>query len=503
MDITEEIVSIVEGGIIRYDGIIKGELGSIELDAYIYFENYTLIKYEVVAGEEIIYQVVNNDFEPNITICKELDLYEVIGVDNNNYIYEQDDRPYYVDYYERPHIEETEDLVKKLMVGRVPYILATTYLLNDGYEDKDIQFITTTDNPISYEQIYQSVISKDITDGNVDNITIIETDYYPSDSIEAGSYKLTLRALDRSGNIVVQDCIVNVYDITPPVLTTKELSYPYWFKSLYPFINQAVIVDDDSECVKEVISDSYTPNYTIPGKYPVEYKVSDIYGNTSYCTVYITVKDDRAPVITYEENVSLTTLDNYPIDEFRKFISVIDECDNEILDYDIEDIRGYLNDTTRAGEYMFRIKAKDKAGNTAISNFLVNVYDEDYPKLEFREYAIVTQKGYNLTKEEILNILTSTGQIPNDNVTISTAYEFYDRDSQLCNLEGEYFLKVVDEYGNEYNNKIQVCEPEEVDYSKDISQEDNNYIVYIIVGVSLFLATTIGVLVFIIYKKRH
>ena len=74
--LTEEIVSIVEGGIIRYDGIIKGELGSIELDAYIYFENYTLIKYEVVAGEEIIYQVVNNDFEPNITICKELDLYE-------------------------------------------------------------------------------------------------------------------------------------------------------------------------------------------------------------------------------------------------------------------------------------------------------------------------------------------------------------------------------------------------------------------------------------------
>jgi len=500
---SEDLTYLIDEGILRFDGEIISSKASAEFDLFAYYKNSEFIKYEAYLKDELIYQVTCSNYSPTIVLSKEADLYSIIGYDSDNFYYEMSVIPYYVDFPFQPDTSHIEDVCEEIFSEGCPFILAGAYLLNSGYNDKEIHIVTATESLLSYNDIIDLVIVNDETDGEDCEVSIIDTNYYPDEKVSTGEYYLKLRVSDKSGNIIIQQCIIDVTDATKPVLSSKPVEYNYWFKSNHAFIKQAVTVDDESECTKEVIYDEYTSNYNVVGTYKVTVLVTDSFGNYDECDVEVNVVDYDPPNIVLQKDVNITTLDDLNKEDLKQYIHVVDDCYGEIDEYEIKDLNGYLNDTRRAGEYKFLITATDGSGRTGSGRLTICVHDEDYPTISFNEYVIITQIGTKLSHKQMLDILIKTGQIKNDNVTVSTSYEFYDREDQDYNEEGSYFLKIIDENGNEFNNTIEVNAKEEMDYTQVESNEKKNYTIYIIIGIGILLFSVIGILGFIVYKKRH
>lgn len=499
----EILGSLVESGTYCFNGNIEGNDCDRELDVFINYKDSIFISYEVLLGEELIYKVTKNEENyPIVELSKEIDLYKKIRYDSDNYKYSVNLDPEIINASHYPNDPQDHEMYEELFCYGCPFIYAAKYEYNSGYNDKDVHFVTSIDNPISHKKIIESLYVTDESDGEVLDVTILETDYEPEEPLELKKYNLTLRVSDKSGNIVIQECIVDVADATGPTLKVHNFNYVYYIKAPEQYILLKVEVQDKTKCTKEIIYNEYEDNYNKPGVYEIKIKVTDEGDNYTIATLFVTVYDNKKPVITINNNINISTLDSYTKDDFKKFIMVNDECYGEISEYEIEDADDYLKNSNVAGEYWFKITAKDPDGNTAIGYLKISVHDNDYPEIEFGEYTIITEKGYNLTKEEIVNILIKTGQISSDNVTLTTNYEFYDQNSEDCNLEGEYLLKVTDENGNEFNNKIQVSINEEDDYTS-VVKKTNNYLPYIITGISIGLISLITILGVLIYKKKH
>lgn len=499
----EMLGNLIETGTYCFNGNIEGNDCNLELDVFIHYEESIFVSYEVLLGEELIYKVIKNEENyPIVELSKEIDLYKKIRYDSDNYKYSVSLNPEIIKASHYPNDPQAYEMYEELFCYGCPFIYATKYEYNSDYNDKDVHFVTSIDNPISHEKIIESLYVTDETDGEVLDVTILETDYEPEKTLELKEYNLTLRVSDKSGNIVIQECIIDVADATGPTLIVNNFNYVYYIKAPEEYILLKVEAQDKTECRKEIIYNEYAENYNKPGVYAIKIKVTDEGDNYTIATLYVTVYDNKKPVITINNNINISTLDSYTKNDFKKFILVNDECYGEITNYDIYDMYSYFDNTNVAGDYMLRITANDVEGNTAYGFLSFHVHDTDYPEIEFGEYTIITEKGYKLTKEEIVNILIKTGQITSDNVTLTTNYEFYDQNSEDCNLEGEYLLKVTDENGNEFNNKIQVSINDEDDYTP-VVKKTNNYLPYIIAGISVGLISIISVLGILIYKKKH
>ncbi|XMB65926.1 DUF5011 domain-containing protein [Mycoplasmatota bacterium zrk1] len=180
---------------------------------------------------------------------------------------------------------------------------------------------------------------------------------------EVGSYNVSYRAVDTSGNTneVIRTVIVD--DTKAPIITLIgntiiDLSLGE------TYIEQgAECLDNDLACSVQITGEV---NNTVVGIYTIRYEFSDAIGNVGFAERKISIKDETAPVIKLNGNSSVSvTVGNSYTEQGATCTDNYDEsCSLEITG----DV-----DTTTIGEYRLVYKATDSSGNSTETERTVTV----------------------------------------------------------------------------------------------------------------------------------
>ena len=185
-----------------------------------------------------------------------------------------------------------------------------------------------------------------------------------------GSYTLTYVAADSAGNQSSVNRIVNVLDVTAPVITligdnpviqNEDLNYNEPGYSA---------TDNGDENVSVVVTGEV--NTATPGNYSLTYSATDIAGNTTSVTRTINVLDVTAPVITLNGSNPINQNEDGAYTELGA--TAQDNSDDETQ----VTISGTVDSTT-PGSYVVTYSSIDSAGNAASITRTVNVLDVTPP----------------------------------------------------------------------------------------------------------------------------
>lgn len=378
---------------------------------------------------------------------------------------------------------------------------------NENYNNQDLYFIVDSCNPLTERDIISSLDVSDNICGvtHESNIEIIDSEYIISDNyVTPGTYNMKIKAWDDNGNITYQSCKVISADVTAPVIlgsgtmpasANKLLSK----EEIFSFFNA---YDEYSSVSFEIVKDDYTKNYMKSGNYDFSVIVKDEAGNKKEGSITINVKDEIPPTITYEDlyipaDIEMTEA------EIKSHIHIYDDVDGVITVFDIVDVDGYFETPHKQGEYQFEVYFKDEAGNENSDMISIYVVDNIGPEIKAPTYTVLLNKGENVTREQILNILKSSGQITSMENTIINSLYF-----STLNPEGEYELEVISD-GEVFYDIIKFVDrnntSSKIDddfYAIPVKGKNNNTY-YIVLGISAGVIIILATLGVIIYKKKH
>ena len=378
---------------------------------------------------------------------------------------------------------------------------------NDKYLDKSLYFIVDSCNPLTDEDIIKSLNVSDVSCGKIStsNISIIDSDYkIINDYVTPGVYDLTIKAWDFNGNITYQKCKVVSADVTAPTITSVNTLKAKANELLTEedILSCFNAVDEYSNVTLEIEKDNYSANYQNVGQYTVSVIAKDEAGNEARSSVLIDVEDNTAPTITYNETY-ITTDSPISMADLKAMITIYDDLDGIITEYDIYDCDDYFGHPYIPGEYEFEIEASDSHENSTTFFISLYVVDKAGPTIEVPTYTLLLNKGEKVTREQILNILKATGQITSMENTVLNSLYF-----STLNPEGEYDLEVISD-GEVFHDTIRFVDnkKDNIDdgfYNIPIKKEENNNTnYYIILGISAGVIIILSALGVIIYKKKH
>ena len=379
---------------------------------------------------------------------------------------------------------------------------------NDKYENKDLFFIVDSCNPLDEADIISSLVVTDPTCGNIptSNIKIIDTEYSVTNNyVKPGAYDMTIKAWDNYGNITYQKCKIISADVTAPVVISPDTIKAKANELLTndEIISKFTAYDEYSSVNIAIDKNDYENNYNKVGEFNVSIIVTDEAGNSTKSSTIVEVEDKTKPTITYEEKC-VSIHESLSEDDIKAFITVFDNVDGLITNFEIVDVDGYFEEPRKPGEYQFEVYVSDSHGNPNSDMISLYVVDDDTPIIEAPKYTVLLNKGENVTREQILNILKATGQITSMENTILNSLYF-----STLNPEGEYDLEVISD-GEVLHDVIRFVEPNnkpsQVDddfYAIPVRQEQNNTTYYIVLGVTIGVIIILATLGVIIYKKKH
>ncbi len=219
---------------------------------------------------------------------------------------------------------------------------------------------------------------------------------------EPGTYTVTLRVNDTSGNWDIDEVIITVVDVTPPTANagpdeTLNEDTPYTFDSSGSSDNVGIATyywDIDASDGLDWITPDYivaSPMhiYSQPGIYTVTLRVTDAAGNWALNTTVITVLDVTSPTADaglndvvdedkpYIFNASAST-DNVGIVNYSW-----DMDDSDGIDWGNPDHTGLFpaHIFTEPGTYIVTLRTSDAQGNFATDTMVIEVNDVTKPIL--------------------------------------------------------------------------------------------------------------------------
>ncbi|BCE00046.1 BspA family leucine-rich repeat surface protein [Marinicellulosiphila megalodicopiae] len=190
------------------------------------------------------------------------------------------------------------------------------------------------------------------------------------DVSKIGTYTLVYQAKDAAGNLSeFISRTVNIQDTTSPILSLIGDSHVVLFTS-DQYIDQGISVDDYSDFVVQ----TNTINLDETGTQSLIYKVIDSSGNESIIERLIEVKEDFAPVITFENESEIELLQGVDIDfDPATLATAIDEKDGVVALSVQNEI-----DIYEAGTYSLLFSAQDSNNQTTQIEKTVTVIDNPF-----------------------------------------------------------------------------------------------------------------------------
>ena len=253
-------------------------------------------------------------------------------------------------------------------VGSVDSDTAGTYILSYSATDSDGNISRTLTRSVTVADtaaptitlIGESVVeveldtsyedagatATDAVDGSVEVVTTGSVD-----TSTAATYILTYTATDTAGNSSMATRMVEVKDVTAPVITVAGTN-PLTIELGDTYADEGATADGG-----ETVTSSGTVDTFTVGSYTITYSATDAAGNTGTATRTVNVEDTTAPMITVSgDNPASVDLNATYTDAGA---SATD------LSGDITVISSGTVDTSIVGTYTITYSATDESGNTA------------------------------------------------------------------------------------------------------------------------------------------
>ena len=464
-------------------------------------ENYNLYKIEYLYNNEVFFSCNVID-ECNVTIntCKEIDLTKEYGDEYFTF-----DKIIGGEGINGGHPEFSDGIEDKNLFH---FVMGLRIKPNEEFLGKDLYYITKNDNPLSLDEIIDSLNVIDYTDGVLDKnyLEVRSTDYNVNSDdsyVKPDTYKIDLIAFDKSRNIINQKIFVYVKDVIPPVISVSDIELESNNILSEDDIKKKFSATDESGDVTiSIIEDDYFDNPTSSGNHYVKACATDEGGNKSYATMNINVSDKTKPTIKFtnkDNALYVTTASPVTLDQVKQMCTVTDNVDIISSDKIELEKTSYFGSEKIIGQKDIQLMVSDNSGNVGRLFITVYVVDDDYPKITGNDYMISVDKGVILTKEEIIDILVKTGQISSADVLNITSSYF-----ATNNPEGTYILSIDLANGSQLYKTIKVIDTEDEKYNYDVPTKKSNNNTIMIVSISasilLIIIFSLGI---VIYKKRH
>lgn len=379
-------------------------------------------------------------------------------------------------------------------------IYAMSYISNSTYEDTDLYIYSEFDNPLTLDQIVDSIELKNMT--LMENGIIIDKNDYILD--ENGKKDLSIStfrivATDINGRVIVQKCYIEVIDGKGPTIKTENIAISYKeYITDEEIMSLCKITDSHLIYDVELNSDEYKNNYNIPGEYNVEIKAYDEFLNESKETIKITVIDEIPPIVVQKDIIRTTKDKLLTEDEIKKYLVVFDYGSGFSGKITINNMNEYKNNYQKSGVYTVSLTVYDNQNNSINFNVKIYVKDMAHPLIFSEKYTIAIPSGEEVTMSQIRDILIESGQITNKNAQIDSPY--FETDDPF----GDYNMDVTLDDGTIIQDTIIIDNGTNDSYEtpvKDIKKDNTSLVIGSIFGILLLI--TIGILSVVVYKKRH
>ncbi len=149
---------------------------------------------------------------------------------------------------------------------------------------------TTLECPAPYVEL--GATATDACDGSVSVVTTGTVD-----ASMPGTYTVSYKATDASGNMTTATRTVNVVDTTPPVITLNGPNPMTLECAVDAYVEPGAVVTDTCDPSPSLVITG-TVDVSTPGTYTVSYKATDASGNMTTATRTVNVVDTTPPVIT-------------------------------------------------------------------------------------------------------------------------------------------------------------------------------------------------------------
>ena len=307
------------------------------------------------AGEEYIELGANaTDLSENLTVS--------MSGEVNNLVPGQ----YEIVYLASDNVGNTASVTRKV---RIVDTTAPVMSLNG-------QSILTLEVGSKYEELGATAL--DIVDGNVS----VEINGLV-DMNKVGTYTLTYKSKDSSGNSSTLIRAINIQDTTAPLVTLNGEA-EITLEGGANYVELGASATDLSDNL--VVSINGEVNNLVLGQYLIKYNAFDNVGNEGIAIRLVSVVDTTEPVLTLNGQITINhEIDTLFVDPGSSAYDIMDGSIDVI-------VSGYVN-TSIIGEYELSYSATDKSGNNTRATRIVNVVDTTAPVLKLYGDSIMTHEA--------------------------------------------------------------------------------------------------------------
>ena len=265
----------------------------------------------------------------------------------------------------------------------------------------------------------------------------------------------------------------------------------------------------DPSVTVTIKSNTYTANKNVIGTYSVVYEATDTSGNNQTKTVQIVVIDNVAPVINGPSTIAKPKNSVLTESQVRSQLSAFDEISGTLTGTITLVSNDYTGNGAVLGSYLIVYSVSDTAGNSTTKQVTINVIDNTAPFWYMRDNAMIAvDSTITLTREQIISILTQTGQL----TVTATTYVSFPQDEYQGNesTPGMYAVQVktTSTSGSENLYNIVISVYENTTGADDIVLEGPatfiaEYGLLILIGIGVLFGSLIVILVLVKPKKRN
>ncbi|MFA7076093.1 MAG: hypothetical protein WC152_05435 [Candidatus Izemoplasmatales bacterium] len=396
------------------------------------------------------------------------------------------------------------------------YIPGSIIDTSSPYFSGDGTIISYFDQPITLDEIKESLTAYDDIDGDLtSSIRVVEDNYTPN--IETlGNHTIIFSVSDSSNNETQVTINIEIIDLLPPVFSNIPVIiavYPntYTLEDIQKMITASDNYDSNISESITLVKENYIENSLFVGNYEIEFMVSDSSGNIANYTQKITVTDEEGPIISGIDDISVGYNQILSLKEIQSSLKIIDNYDDSSSLYLKLESDDYSKNNSKLGSYTIKFSATDSSGNKTIKDVNVSVVDEIGPVVYLNNSTIQVYSDLILSLPDFAKLLVRTNELnENQEYCIYTRYDSY---TKSANIPGTYhmYLDFEDNYGKSYSKNFQIKVIDKnydsmyinkhIDIEKPISMKPVT--IFLIGGSGIVLFSSIGFFTYKIIKKRR
>jgi len=320
------------------------------------------------------------------------------------------------------------------------------------------------------EEIQSHIYASDDTDGNLTSSIYVVLDNYTANKTVLGDYNIIFGVTNSNGLESTITVTVRNIDVNAPEIIINDefsLNIPVGTEFNTALLNISAIDSFEGDVSDNIIILGTIDTSTF-GTYTFTVTSSDSSGNEVSQTINLQVVDASAP--TLEGPTEIIKNASYILDSefYLDYFEAMDNIDGDLTSNITVVSNDYVGNANTKGTYTVVLRVEDSAGNPAQKELIIIVKEEFVPLIVIDKYDITLANGTSLTDKNIIDLLKSFDDIPNDSFTLTNINDEYTENSTVLGT----YLKSISLHsasGQDYDRDITI---NVIDYDHEVFDAD-------------------------------